>query len=64
MDSELFKKALGGISVAGSHGKTTTTAMIATVLRENQQDPTFWSVPVIFRRLVHPGILVRSVFCG
>jgi UDP-N-acetylmuramate--alanine ligase len=41
MDSELFKKALGGISVAGSHGKTTTTAMIATVLRENQQDPTF-----------------------
>ncbi|MDX1413395.1 MAG: UDP-N-acetylmuramate--L-alanine ligase [Candidatus Promineifilaceae bacterium] len=29
-----------GIAVAGSHGKTTTTGMIAHVLLENGQDPT------------------------
>ncbi len=30
-----------GIAVAGSHGKTTTTAMTALLLREAGQDPTF-----------------------
>lgn len=29
-----------GIGVAGTHGKTTTTAMIATILEEAQLDPT------------------------
>ncbi len=29
-----------GIAVAGTHGKTTTTAMIAHILLENDQDPT------------------------
>jgi UDP-N-acetylmuramate--alanine ligase len=41
MDGELLKNSFEGISVAGSHGKTTTSAMIATVLKENKQDPTF-----------------------
>jgi len=41
MEGELFKSNFEGISVAGSHGKTTTSAMIATVLKENKQDPTF-----------------------
>jgi len=41
MSGELFKDSFEGISVSGSHGKTTTTAMIATVLKENKQDPTF-----------------------
>jgi UDP-N-acetylmuramate--alanine ligase len=41
MEGELFKQAFQGISIAGSHGKTTTTAMIATVLKENKQNPTF-----------------------
>ncbi len=30
-----------GIAIAGSHGKTTTTAMLAWVLSELEQDPTF-----------------------
>ena len=30
-----------GIAVAGSHGKTTTTSLIATILAEANQDPTF-----------------------
>ncbi len=38
---EIFGKDLFGISVAGSHGKTTTTAMIATLLCENNLDPSY-----------------------
>lgn len=30
-----------GIAIAGSHGKTTTTSLIATILAEAKQDPTF-----------------------
>ncbi len=42
MKGEIFARSdLIGISVAGSHGKTTTTAMIATVLSENNMDPSF-----------------------
>ena len=29
------------IAVAGTHGKTTTTSMIATILTQAQKDPTF-----------------------
>lgn len=41
MDGGIFKKKFEGVSVSGSHGKTTTTAMIATILKENRLDPTF-----------------------
>ena len=41
MKGDLFGKKFTGISVAGTHGKTTTTAMIATILRENKLDPSF-----------------------
>lgn len=41
MKGDLFKREFIGISVAGSHGKTTTTAMIATILAENNLDPSF-----------------------
>jgi UDP-N-acetylmuramate--alanine ligase len=41
MQGEIFGKKFEGVSVAGSHGKTTTTAMIATVLLENKYDPSF-----------------------
>ncbi|HSW47520.1 MAG TPA: Mur ligase family protein, partial [Candidatus Saccharimonadales bacterium] len=41
MTGELFKNDWIGVSVAGTHGKTTTSAMIATVLRENKLDPSF-----------------------
>ena len=41
MNGEIFKRTFEGISVAGCHGKTTTTAMIATILKETRLDPTF-----------------------
>lgn len=41
MNGSLFKKKFIGISVAGTHGKTTTTAMIATMLTENKLDPAY-----------------------
>ncbi len=41
MDGSLFKKKFFGISVAGTHGKTTTSAMIATILHENRLDPSY-----------------------
>ncbi len=41
MEGSLFGRKFEGISVSGSHGKTTTTAMIATILLENKHDPSF-----------------------
>ncbi len=44
-----------GIAVAGAHGKTTTTSMVAAVLAEAQLDPTF----VVGGRVNHAGITAR-----
>lgn len=41
MDGEVLGKKLLGISIAGSHGKTTTTAMLTTILQENKLDPSY-----------------------
>jgi len=41
MEGKLLAKNFYGVSVAGTHGKTTTTGMIATILREVGLDPTF-----------------------
>ena len=41
MDGTLLKRNLKGISIAGTHGKTTTTAMIATILSANDLDPSY-----------------------
>lgn len=41
MKGDLFGRKFEGISVAGSHGKTTTTAMVATILKENRLDPSY-----------------------
>lgn len=38
---EILEKNFIGISVAGSHGKTTTTAIVATILKENKLDPSY-----------------------
>lgn len=38
---EIFGKKLKGISVAGSHGKTTTTAMIATIFENTGLKPSY-----------------------
>ena len=44
-----------GIAVAGTHGKTTTTSLIASVLAEGELDPTF----VIGGRLLSAGANAR-----
>lgn len=42
MSGDLFERQdLVGISIAGCHGKTTTTAMIATLLKSAEKDPSF-----------------------
>jgi UDP-N-acetylmuramate--alanine ligase len=41
MNGELLGAKYQGISVAGSHGKTTTAAIVATVLREAGKDPGY-----------------------
>ena len=41
MSGELLGKKMKGISVAGTHGKTTTTALLATILEENQFEPSY-----------------------
>ncbi len=38
---DIFGKKLKGISVAGSHGKTTTTAMIATIFENAGLNPSY-----------------------
>ncbi len=41
MKGDIFNKKMTGISITGCHGKTTTSAMIATVLKENKLDPSY-----------------------
>jgi len=41
MDGEIFGRKFIGISVTGTHGKTTTTAMIATLLKVNNFNPSY-----------------------
>lgn len=41
MDGKIFGRRFTGISVTGTHGKTTTAAMIATMLRASSLDPSF-----------------------
>lgn len=41
MNGEIFGRKSIGISVTGSHGKTTTTAMLATVLKTARMDPSY-----------------------
>lgn len=38
---QIMRKDFTAISVAGSHGKTTTSAMIATMLKGNKLDPSY-----------------------
>lgn len=41
MEGSVLGKKFEGISVTGAHGKTTTTAMIATIIKEVGLDPTY-----------------------
>ncbi|MFH1186691.1 MAG: UDP-N-acetylmuramate--L-alanine ligase [Candidatus Levyibacteriota bacterium] len=62
MKGELFKRKFYGISVAGSHGKTTTTGMIATVLKEAGLDPTYMIGTSFIPSLQNSGHLGRGEF--
>lgn len=42
MNGKVLGKKYKGISVAGTHGKTTTTGMLATILKENGLDPAYF----------------------
>ena len=41
MKGKLFGKSFFGISLTGTHGKTTTSAMVATVLKQSGLDPSY-----------------------
>lgn len=41
MKGTIFEREFETVAVAGSHGKTTTTAMIATILKANRIDSSF-----------------------
>ena len=41
MKGDIFNRIFTGISVTGTHGKTTTSAMIATLLKVNNFDPSY-----------------------
>ncbi len=41
MKGDLFNRSQIGVSVTGSHGKTTTTAMLATTLKTSGKDPSY-----------------------
>jgi UDP-N-acetylmuramate--alanine ligase len=41
MDGVIFGRKFTGISITGTHGKTTTTAMVATILKSCGKDPSF-----------------------
>lgn len=41
MNGSVFGRSFRGIAVAGTHGKTTTSGMVATILNENKLDPSY-----------------------
>lgn len=41
MKGDIFSRSFEQISVSGAHGKTTTTAMIATILKNANLDPSY-----------------------
>jgi len=41
MNGEIFGRKFTGVSVTGAHGKTTTSAMVATLLKVNNFDPSY-----------------------
>ncbi len=55
MEGKIFNRKLKGISVAGCHGKTTTTAMLATIFSEAGLDPSYIVGTSDMRPLGLPG---------
>lgn len=59
---KIFGKEFEGIAVSGSHGKTTTTAMIATILKECSMDPSYSVGTGDIPTLGSPGHLGKGKF--
>lgn len=55
LDGELLGKKKIGIAVAGTHGKTTTTGLIATVLSHAKMDPSYFIGTSEIPSLPSPG---------
>lgn len=55
MDGKVFDRKFEGISVTGTHGKTTTSAMVATILKANKKDPSFLIGTSEIKSLGAPG---------
>jgi len=58
---ELMKGKIG-IAIAGTHGKTTTTAMVVHVLKYNQMDPTFLIGGVSKNYETNAGVGLKNCF--
>lgn len=41
MKGKILGRSLNGVSIAGTHGKTTTTSLLATVFKESGLDPSY-----------------------
>ena len=59
---EMLNRKFEGICIAGSHGKTTTTAMIATILKEALLDPSYSIGTGKIPTLDGPGHLGKGKF--
>ncbi|MBA3723276.1 MAG: UDP-N-acetylmuramate--L-alanine ligase [Candidatus Levybacteria bacterium] len=57
MKGEVLDRKFTGVSIAGTHGKTTTTAMVATILKENGLDPSYIIGTGDVKSLGAPGYL-------
>lgn len=62
MDGGIFGRSFDGVSVSGSHGKTTTAAMVATILKENSLDPSFLIGTGSIQSLGSPGHYGKGKF--
>lgn len=62
MKGEILGRSNVGISVAGSHGKTTTSAMIATLLKYQKMDPSFIVGTSEIASLGQPGHLGKGKY--
>ena len=62
MNGHILDKNFTGISIAGTHGKTTTTAMVATILKENKLDPSYIIGTGDVRSLGAPGKLGKGKY--
>lgn len=60
MKGEILGAKFDGISIAGCHGKTTTTAMIATLMSHNKLDPSYLIGTSGIKSLGNPGHFGRG----